>query len=303
MSLKFALTGSTGMIGSKVYQWLTQQGHTVTRLVRPSTIKTQSEEDIVWDPSRKVLDCKRLEGYDAVIHLAGANISAHRWTPAYKKIILDSRIQATRFLAQSLCQLKKPPKYFFCASAVGYYGDHLARNVFDETGLSGPGFLAEVTRQWEAAAQPAQDAGINVIAMRFGVVLDKQGGALAKMLPAFRFGLGGPIGSGQQAMSWIALSEIPQMIYFLATQEAICGPVNFTAPVPVTSREFAQILGSVIHRPAVLPLPGFVVSALLGEMGQELLLKGASVIPRRLLDAGYNFTYPELRSALISILA
>ncbi len=302
MSLRFALTGSTGMIGSTVYEWLTQRGHTVTRLVRPSSIKKPCENDIVWDPHQKTLDLNRLEGYDAVIHLAGANISNHRWTPEYKKVILESRVDGTSFLAQSLCKLKHPPKHFFCASAVGYYGCHLTQNVFDETGLSGPGFLAQVTRQWELAAQPAQDAGIKVIPMRFGVVLDTRGGALAKMLPPFYLGLGGPIGSGQQMISWIALWEIPQIIYFLATQKAVKGPVNFTAPQPVSSREFAQILGKVIHRPAVLPLPEFVVSALFGEMGQELLLKGANVVPRRLLDTGYNFAYPDLRSALISIL-
>lgn len=302
MSLRFALTGSTGMIGSAIYEWLTQRGHTVTRLVRSTTIKKFSENDIIWDPDQKAIDLKRLDGYDAVIHLAGASISDQRWTAKYKKVILDSRVEGTKFLAQSLCKLKHPPKKFFCASAVGYYGNHPAQTVLDETGLSGDGFLAQVTRQWELAAQSAQDAGISVIAMRFGVVLDTRGGALAKMLPPFYWGLGGPIGCGEQMMSWIALWEIPQIIYFLAAQNAVKGPVNFTAPQPVTNREFAQLLGNVIHRPAVLPLPSFAVSVLFGEMGQELLLKGANVVPRRLLDAGYNFAYPDLHSALVSIL-
>ncbi len=302
MSLRFVVSGSTGMIGSAVCDWLSQRGHTITRLIRPSTIKKSPVGSIVWDASKKTIDLERLEGYDAVIHLAGASIADQRWTPAYKKVILDSRVEGTSFLAESLRKLKNPPKTFFSASAIGFYGDHSAADILDETGANGQGFLAQVTKEWEAATKPAEIPGINVVHMRFGVVLDTRGGALAKMLPPFYCGLGGPIGSGKQMLSWIALWEIPQIIYFLATKGGVRGPVNFTAPQPVDSKDFAKVLGSVINRPAFLPLPGFAVSALLGQMGKELLLSGAHVTPRQLLDKGYQFAYPDLRSALVSIL-
>lgn len=290
------------MIGSAVCDWLTQRGHTVTRLIRPSTFKKTPEGSITWDPQKKIIDLERLEGHDAVIHLAGTNISNQRWTPLYKKMILDSRVEGTAFLAESLRKLKRQPKIFFSTSAIGYYGAHPASDVIDEAGANGHGFLAEVTKAWELATQPAETTGITVTHMRMGVVLDTSGGALAKMLPAFNFGLGGPIGNGKQILSWIALWEIPQMIYFLTIKSGVRGPVNFTAPNPVTSAEFAKVLGSILNRPAFMPLPAFAVKTIFGEMGQELLLSGAHIVPRRLLDKGYNFAYPDLRSALVSIL-
>ncbi len=302
MSLRFAVTGSTGMIGSAVCDWLTQRGHSVTRLVRPDTLKKTPEGSILWDARKKTIDLERLEGFDAVINLAGAGISDRRWTPAYKKLILDSRVEGTTFLAETLRKLKRPPRVFFSASAIGYYGDHPAKDIIDETGANGPGFLAEVARAWEAATKPAEMSGITIIPMRFGVVLDSRGGALAKMLPPFYWGLGGPVGRGNQILSWIALWEIPQMIYFLTIKSGSKGPVNFTAPEPVTSKEFAKILGEVINRPSFMPLPSFAVNILFGEMGRELLLSGAHIAPRRLLDKGYNFAYPDLRCALVSIL-
>lgn len=290
------------MIGSAVYQWLTERGHSVTRLVRPSLLKKSVPGCIFWNPYKKTIDLEALEGHDALIHLAGAGIADHRWTSSYKKLILESRVESTEFLAQSLRRLKRPPQKFFSASAIGYYGHRGANDILDETGVNGHGFLAQVTKSWEQANLPAQAFGINVVHMRFGMVLDRRAGALSKMLPAFYLGLGGPIGLGRQIISWIALLEIPQMIYFLTIKNGTKGPVNFTAPTPVTNREFAQTLGSVIKRPAVLPFPGFAVRGLLGEMGQELLLNGAYVVPRRMLDKGYRFSYPDLRSALVSIL-
>jgi len=302
MPLKFAITGSTGMIGSAVCEWLSQRGHSVTRLIRPTTSKKTPEGSIVWDPQKKIIDLERLEGHDAVIHFAGANISDQRWTAEYKKEILNSRVEGTTFLSESLRKLNRQPRMFFSTSAIGYYGDHPAKDIIDETGANGPGFLAEVSRAWELATKPAESAGILVTHMRMGVVLDTSGGAMKKMLPPFYFGLGGPIGSGKQILSWIALWEIPQMIYFLAIKSGVKGPVNFTAPNPVSSAEFAKVLGSVINRPAFLPLPAFAVKTMFGEMGQELLLNGAHIVPQRLLDKGYNFAYPDLKTALVSIL-
>lgn len=290
------------MIGSAVCEWLSQRGHSVTRLIRPSTFKKTPEGSIVWDPQKKIIDLERLEGHDAVIHLAGTNIADRLWTPLYKKAILESRVEGTEFLSESLRKLRHQPKMFFSTSAIGYYGDHPAKDVIDEAGANGHGFLAEVTRAWELATKPAELAGITVTHMRMGVVLDTSGGALKKMLPPFYMGIGGPIGSGKQILSWIALWEIPQMIYFLTIKSGVRGPVNFTAPNPVSSSEFAKVLGSVINRPAFLPLPSFAVKTIFGEMGQELLLNGAHIIPRRLLDKGYNFAYPDLKSALVSIL-
>ncbi|MCB9771357.1 MAG: TIGR01777 family protein [Candidatus Omnitrophica bacterium] len=302
MPLKFAIAGSSGMIGSAVCEWLTQRGHSVTRLIRPSTFRSKPSDSITWDPYRKTIDLEKLEGHDAVINFAGASISDQRWTSQYKKIIHDSRIESTSFLSESLRKLKRPPKNFFSTSAIGFYGDHPPEDIIEEGGANGHGFLAGVTREWELATKQAELVGINVTHMRMGVVLDTRGGALAKMLPPFYLGLGGPIGSGKQIMSWIALWEIPQMIYFLAIKGGVKGPVNFTAPEPVSNREFAKVLGSVLNRPAFLPLPNSAVTLIFGEMGKELLLNGAHVAPRRLLDKGYNFAYPNLRSALTSIL-
>ncbi len=290
------------MIGSAVYQWLIARGHTVTRFVRPSLFKRNPVGSIAWDPYKKTIDLEALEGHDAVIHLSGAGIADQRWTPAYKKLILESRVESTSFLSESLRKLKRPPKFLFSASAIGYYGDRSPKDIVDETGSFGSGFLAEVTRDWELATKPAEIFGITVTHMRFGVVLDRRSGALAKMLPLFYLGLGGPVGSGRQMISWIALDEIPQMIYFLTIKGGAKGPVNFTAPTPVPNSEFTKILATVIKRPAFLPFPSFAVRALLGEMGKELLLNGAHVVPRRLLDKGYHFTYPDLRGALVELL-
>lgn len=302
MALKFAVAGSTGMIGSAVCDWLSQRGHTVTRLVRPSTLKKAPEGSILWDAERKLIDLDKLEGYDAVINLAGVGIADKFWTPAYKSKILESRVESTHFLADSLRKLRNPPKNFFSASAIGFYGEHPSREIIDEGGANGHGFLAEVTKAWETATKPADMPGTSVTLMRFGIVLDKSGGALAKMLPVFKSGFGGAVGSGNQMLSWISLWEIPQIIYYLTLKGGARGPVNFTAPKPVNNREFAQILGEILHRPTFMGIPEFMVNFMMGEMGRELLLKGASVTPRRLLDKGYHFAYPDLRSALIDIL-
>lgn len=302
MPLKFALTGSSGLIGSAVFDWLTARGHSVTRFVRPSLFSKNLSDCSVWNPRRRQIDLEALEGHDAVIHLAGAGISAQRWTARYKNIILESRVESTRFLADSLRRLKRPPKFLFSASAIGYYGNHSPMDIVDETGHYGRGFLTEVTREWEMATRPAEAFGIRVTHMRFGLVLDRHAGALAKILPLYYCGLGGPIGLGKQMMSWIALEEIPQIIYFLTINGGAKGPVNFTSPNPVSNREFSAILGSVLRRPSFLPLPSLAVRVFWGEMGKELLLNGAYVIPRRLLDKGYSFMYPDLRTALQVIL-
>ena len=299
--MKFAVTGSTGMIGSAVREWLRQRGHQVNRLVRPQS-SSHEPQDIPWDFEKKTIALDRLEGHDVVAHFAGANIADRRWTPRYKKLIYDSRVEGTRFLAESVTKLRRPPKLFLSASAVGYYGDHPERTPIDEAGDVGKGFLAEVCRDWELAAKSAQQHGIRVVPMRFGMVLDTRGGALAKMLPVFQWGLGGPIGSGKQMISWIALWEIPQIVYYLSQQDKVNGPVNVVAQQAVTNQTFAKTLGHILSRPAVLPFPKAAVSLVFGEMGRELLLNGATVVPQRLQELGNKFAYPDLKSALTSIL-
>lgn len=295
--MKILISGSTGLIGTRVVEYLRAKGHQVNRLVRPGS----SEPGIAWDIAARTIDLEQLEGHDAVIHLAGASIAGGRWTAEYKEKILKSRVEGTYFLAKSLAQLKHKPKVFLSGSAIGYYGNVAFESPVDEDSAGGTGFLAEVVAQWETAAKPAEMAGIAVTYLRTGVVLSKHGGALKQMLPPFYLGLGGPIGSGHQGLSWIALDEIP-IIYEFLLHHPIPGPVNITGPAAVTSREFGKVLGQVIHRPAVMPLPGFAVKLLLGEMGQELLLAGQNVSPKKLLEHGYVFRYPDLGSALEVVL-
>lgn len=298
ITMKIIITGSTGLIGSRVSSWLVKCGHDVTRLVRPGALI----DGIRWDIERKTIELEKLEGCDVVIHFAGANIAGNRWTPQYKEKILKSRVEGTSFLSASLAKLGQKPKLFLCASAIGYYGSIPFDRELTESSPKGKGFLADVTEAWEAAAQPAKDAGIRVVNLRFGVVLDREGGALGQMLPPFLLGLGGPIGSGQQGMSWVSLEEIPLVIEFLLKQQNVEGPINVTSPNSVTNREFVRILGKVIRRPAVLPLPSFMVKILFGEMGEELLLGGSNVKPTKLTVLGYKFAYPDLALALQAII-
>jgi uncharacterized protein (TIGR01777 family) len=297
-ALRVAVTGASGLIGRRLLAALHAQGHSAVRLVRGPAAAAQ---DIPWNPALGQLDSAALEGLDGVVHLAGASLAAGRWTARRKAEIRGSRVAGTRLLARALAGLRHPPHVLICASAVGYYG-HCEQPVTSEDAPAGQGFLAEVCAAWEAAAEPARHAGLRVTHLRIGLVLAREGGALAAMLPAFRLGLGGPIGSGRQGISWIAAEDLIAAILAALEREDWAGPLNAVAPHPVTQREFARVLGRVLGRPAVLPLPAVAVRLGLGEMGRCLLLEGAQVLPARLLRSGFQFQYPELEPALRAVL-
>ena len=249
---------------------------------------------IVWDPALNYIEIEQLEGFDVIIHLAGANVGEY-WSPEYKKSILESRVQSTKLLCESLARLVSKPKLLISASAIGFYGNHPPEEVLDENSPSGTGFLADVCRQWEEETDACSQAGIRVVRMRLGVVLSKAGGALAKMWLPFQCGIGGVLGNGQQMMSWIALDEIPFVVDHLIKNDQIAGAVNVVSPQAVSNAEFTKILGQVMHRPTILPVPGFAIRLLFGEMGQSLLLEGAHVVPRRLQESGYQFRFADLK--------
>lgn len=291
---RIGISGASGMVGQALGAFLEAGGHKVVPLVRGGG----GDEGIPWDPKAGTLDPAALEGLHAVVHLAGEPI-AGRWTADKKRRIVESRDQATRLLARAMAEAKPAggPQVLVSASAIGYYGDR-GDTPLDEGAPPGEGFLPEVCKAWEAGTDPARDAGVRVVNLRIGVVLDAAGGALAQMLPAFKLGVGGPVGGGDQVMSWIGLDDLIGIAHRAIWDDALEGPVNAVAPNAVTNRQFAKTLGRVLHRPAVLPLPAAVVRALFGEMGQTLLLEGARVVPRRLLDRGHHFVTPDLEEAL-----
>lgn len=293
--LRVAITGASGLVGAQLAAFLGTGGHTVLPLVR-GTPRPGSDE-IGWDPAAGRIDADRLEGLDAVVHLAGEPIAALRWTDAHKARVRASRVDGTSLLATTLARLDRPPRVFVSASAIGYYGDR-GDAPLDETSEPGAGFLAEVCRAWETAAAPAADAGIRVVLARIGVVLAGRGGALATMAPPFRLGLGGIVGDGRQVMSWIALDDLIGALHHLLFADDVRGPVNATAPEPATNATFTRTLGAVLHRPTVLPLPAPAVRLLFGEMGDAVLLGGARVLPRVLLASGFRFLHADLAEAL-----
>ena len=298
-TMKIAVSGSSGLIGSALRPLLTTGGHSIVRLVRSGAAPDAAS--IPWDPERGTIDAAGLEGVDAVVHLAGENIGGGRWTPAKKARIYASRVDGTKVLVRALLGLAHPPQTLVAASAIGYYGNR-GHDVVDETSAPGAGFLTDLCRDWEAATRPAVERGIRVVNLRFGIALSAAGGALTSMLPPFRLGLGGPLGSGEQYMSWVAIDDaIGAVLHALATP-ALSGPVNVVSPTPVTNREFATTLGRVLSRPAFLPLPGFAVKLLFGEMGEDLLLGSTRVQPRRLEESGYAFRFPDLEGALRHLL-
>lgn len=291
--LRIALAGGSGLVGRALRAFLTTGRHRVTNLVR----QRASSDEIVWNPARGELDADTLERFDAVIHLGGAGIADARWSVARKELIRSSRVDSTSLLAGRLASLKRPPRVFVCASAVGYYGDRDNESL-TEADPAGSGFLPDVCRAWEAATEPARRAGIRVVNLRIGIVLTPRGGALAAMLTPFKLGAGGVVGSGRQYMSWIGLDDLIGVIHFALCDARVEGPLNCTAPNPVTNREFTRVLGRVIHRPTVLPLPSIAVRTLLGEMGDTLLLCGARVLPGKLRELGFPFLTPDLDAAL-----
>jgi hypothetical protein len=278
---------------------LEPEGHEVFRLVRYAP---SSDAEIEWSPDRYSIALARIEGFDAVVNLAGESIAEGRWTEDKKQRIRESRVKGTKLLGDALANLTNPPKTFICASAIGYYGNR-GDEILTETSAPGDDFLAEVCVEWEKATALATEKGIRVLNTRFGVILDAHGGALAKMLPPFRAGLGGKIGSGKQWMSWLALDDVVGALKFALTNEALSGPVNFVAPNPVTNAEFTNTLGKVLSRPTLFPIPAFGVRLLFGEMGEALLLAGQRVAPKRLMTEGYQFQYSQLDEALRHVLA
>ena len=292
--LRIAVTGATGLVGQDLVAFLRTGGHTVFTLTRG---EADPERQVLhWAPAEGQLDVSALEGFDAVVHLAGESIQG-RWTDSKKAAIRGSRVNGTGLLAAALAQLERPPKVLVQASAIGVYGDRGDEELTEDS-PTGAGFLAEVGEAWEAASQPAADAGIRVVALRFGVILTPAGGALAQMLTPFKLGAGGPIGSGKQWMSWIALDDAVGLLHHALMTDSLRGPVNATAPNPVRNGDFGKILGRTLGRPAVMPLPAVAVKLAFGEMGEALLLEGARVLPQAALTGGYRFLYPELGEAL-----
>lgn len=293
------LTGASGLIGSALRPSLTAAGHRITSLVRTRT--GLKDREVYWDPVAGQLDGASLEGIEAVIHLAGESI-AERWSAEKKRRIVDSRIASTRLLVERLAGMANPPKVFVAASAIGYYGDR-GDELLREESAPGSGFLAEVCQQWESAATMAELSGIRTVRLRFGMILSASGGALRKMLPPFRLGLGGKLGSGRQYTSWIAIEDVVGVILHALADPELSGPVNAVAPHPVTNLEFTRTLAKVLRRPAIFPVPAFAVSLAFGEMGKELLLSSARVEPAKLKSSGYRFRFPELEPALRNLLA
>jgi uncharacterized protein (TIGR01777 family) len=300
LGLRVAVTGSTGLLGTALVAVLRAHGQQVIRLVRRAPA---SQDEIAWDPDAPGggITPGALNGLDAVIHLAGAGVADHRWTPAYQEKIRSSRVMGTRALAAALAAAGPPPAVLLAGSAIGWYGDTGGREV-DESAPAGAGFLADVVREWEAAAQPAAQAGIRVVNMRTGIVLARQGGVLARMLPPFRLGLGSRLGSGRQMMSWIALADYLGAVQFLLARTDIAGPVNLTAPHPASNAEFTSALAAALNRPALLSVPAPALRLALGGVTSDLL-SSARVLPRRLTEAGYRFQFPDLPAALAAELA
>ena len=298
--LRVLVTGATGFVGSALVTTLVEAGHRVDRLSRRAP--APGTTDVQWDPTRGQLDSRALEGIDAVVHLAGESIARARWTRMVKERIRRSRVEGTRLLAETLGRLARPPRALVAASAVGYYGNRGETPLVEES-PPGEGFLPEVCRAWEAAADPARAAGIRVVHLRFGLILAKHGGALPRMLLPFRLGLGGVVGNGHQYWSWIALADVIRVIELALALDGLAGPVNAVAPAPVTNREFTRALGRALGRPMVVPFPAPAVRLLLGEMGQALLLDSTRVLPRRLDRAAFRFRHPEIEGALRAMLA
>jgi uncharacterized protein len=331
--LKIAVTGSTGLVASVLIPFLTTGGHQVVRLLRkaPTPTRSVSEEGprrsvsepasarpslahasgwydygdgtsfLLWNPDKGEIDAAGLEGIDAVIHLAGDSIATGRWTAAKKERILQSRVKSTTLLAQTLAKLKTPPKVFFSTSAIGYYppsGD----TPLTEQSPTGTGFLPEVCQAWEAATKPAEDAGIRTVHGRVGVVLTPAGGALSAQLPLFRWGVAGRLGDGKQYVPWITIDDLVYAINHCVQRSEVRGPVNLTAPTPVTNLEFTKTLGRILWRPTILPAPAFALRLALGEMADALLFASLRVIPERLQQQGFRFAHPTLDDALRHVL-
>lgn len=297
--MRFIVTGSTGLVGSALVRELLAKGHEVTRLVRRASEGERADgtRSALWNPDAGTADAAALEGHDAAVHLAGEPIAEGRWTHEKKRRIRDSRAKGTRLLAETLAALARKPEVLVSASAVGFYGDRGAE-VLREESASGEDFLSEVCREWETGTLAASEAGIRVVHLRIGVVFSREGGALKKMLTPFKLGVGGVVGSGEQYVSWIDLDDLVRVIEFAVENKTLRGPVNAVAPKAVTNEEFTKILGSVLGRPTVLPIPAFAARLAFGEVADATLLTSQRAEPARLAAAGFQFSYPDIESSL-----
>ncbi len=293
--MKILITGASGLVGSALVESLFKKGHTVRGLQR----NKERDERRIWDTGALHPDKADQAPFDVVIHLAGENVAGGRWNAARKERILRSRVDGTRQLVDYISQPQNKPKVFLCASAAGYYGDCGSKDV-DERSPLGAGFLAEVCRHWEEAAARAEQAGIRVVNLRFGMILSPKGGALHKMLPPFKAGLGGVVGNGEQFISWIAMRDLTEIVHFLIEKDSASGPYNVVSPTPVTNRAFTKTLGAVLGKPTFLPAPAVLVRLIFGEMAREILLSSCKAMPARLLEAGYRFQEEDLRHTLAS---
>jgi len=292
--MKVLVTGASGLIGTALRKSFAAKGWEMLSATRH---QPKSENEVQWSIEEGFTDLSKLEGVDAVVHLAGESVNGLRLTDEKKKAIRDSRVLGTRNLVAALGKLKDRPKVLVSSSAIGFYGERGDEEI-TESSASGVGFLADVSKEWESEARRAEDAGIRTVLLRTGIVLSKDGGALGTMLLPFKLGVGGVVGSGKQWMSWISLDDHVRAIEFVIEHDSIRGAVNSASPHPVTNEEFTKVMGDVLYRPTFLPLPEFVVSMALGEMGDELLLTSTKIVPKRLEDAGFKFEYPELKAAL-----
>jgi uncharacterized protein len=294
--MKILITGASGLIGKALQNSFEAKGH---ELLLASRREPKDEKHILWNAETGFADEDRpkLEGLDAVIHLAGESVAGLRWTEEKKKAIRDSRVFGTRTMIEAFARLETKPKIFISGSAIGFYGDR-GDDELTETSPAGNTFLSETSKEWEAESRRAEDMGIRTVLLRTGIVLSKDGGALATMLTPFKFGVGGVVGSGKQWMSWVSLDDVVNAINYALENENLRGAVNVVSPNPVTNEEFTKTLGDVLYRPTFLPLPEFAVNMIFGEMGDALLLDSTRVRPKRLLDAGFEFEYPDLKAAI-----
>ncbi|WP_263358483.1 TIGR01777 family oxidoreductase [Acidicapsa ligni] len=302
---RILLSGASGMLGGAICKALIQQGHSLLKLVRR---QPTSADELGWNPSKDktIPDLTRLDGLKclgelpAAIHLSGANVSSQHWTKAYKQEMIESRVNSTRLLAESLARLHQPPAVLITASATGFYGDR-GDEILDESSSRGSGFFPELCAAWEAASRPALDAGIRVVHLRFGVAIGK-GGIVARLAPLFRLGLGGPLGNGRQWMSWVSESDVVAAVLFALRNPGISGAFNTVSPQPVTNAEFTHELAQALRRPAILAAPAFALRLAFGQMADEALLSSTRAVPTRLLDAGFAFQHPTLKTALAAAL-
>ena len=295
--MKIVISGASGLIGKELCDRLHQKDHEILRLVRR---EVQDENEIFWEPLAGEIDAEKLESVDGVVHLAGENIAGY-WTKGKKERIERSRVAGTTLLAKAIAGLKNPLRIFVCASAIGFYGDR-GEEVVTEESPAGEGFLVDVSKKWEGAAQACIDKDIRTCLLRIGIVISPKGGALKAMLPAFKMGVAGRIGDGMQYMSWISISDLVSVICECLESEKYDGVINAVAPKAVTNLEFTKALGRVLKRPTIFPLPAFVVKTIFGEMGREVLLRGTNVKPRVLLDARFEFEHEELEGCLRDLL-